>query len=248
MIIGAQAVYLHTREATVSLAEATKDSDLALDPRTLPGQPLLEDAMGAAGFTLDEEDGQPGMWISSDGIPVDLMVPEALAGRGGRRGARIPPHARHAARRATGLEAVVVDHQPMTIGALTRHDSRAYVVNVASPAALLVAKLHKLADREGELDRLADKDAHDIYRLLVAVPSAEFIAALNWLSDEPLAGRVTRQALTNLARLFADGPDALGSSMAGRAEYGIGDPDVVSASAAALSQDLLAALQRPEEG
>lgn len=132
VVIGAQAVYLHTHEAPVALAEATKDSDIAVDPRTLAGQPLLEEAMRAAGFTLDEQDGQPGMWISSDGLPVDLMVPEALAGVGGRRGARIPPHGRRATRRATGLEAAVVDHCPMVIAALTPEDGRTHMVNVAS--------------------------------------------------------------------------------------------------------------------
>lgn len=246
VVIGAQAVYLHTHEAPVALAEATKDSDIAVDPRTLAGQPLLEEAMRAAGFTLDEQDGQPGMWISPDGLPVDLMVPEALAGVGGRRGARIPPHGRRATRRATGLEAAVVDHRPMVIAALTPEDGRTHMANVASPAALLVAKLHKVADREGMRDRLADKDAHDIYRLLAAVPSEEFAEPLSRLRDDRLAGSVTRRAIDDLARLFADGPDALGSSMAGRAEYGIGDPDVVSASVAALSQDLLGSLQRLE--
>jgi hypothetical protein len=43
--------------------------------------------------------------------------------------------------------------------------------------------------------------------------------------------------------LFADGPEALGPIMAGRAEQGIGDPSVVSASAAELAADLVAALR-----
>ena len=33
IVIGAQAIYLRTSSAPVALAEATKDSDLALDPR-----------------------------------------------------------------------------------------------------------------------------------------------------------------------------------------------------------------------
>ena len=33
VLIGAQAIYLHTGAAVVALAEATKDSDLAVDPR-----------------------------------------------------------------------------------------------------------------------------------------------------------------------------------------------------------------------
>lgn len=241
VVIGAQAIYLHTDRSTVALAEATKDSDLALDPRILPEQPLLEEVMRAAGFELDPKSQQPGTWIK-DGIPVDLMVPEALAGAGGRRGARIPPHSKRATRRAAGLEAAVVDHHPVQVGSLTADDARVYAVNVASPSALLIAKLHKLGERQGHVDRLADKDAHDTYRLLVTLPLERFIMPLRRLGDDQLAGEVTRVALEHLQQLFADGPDALGSVMAGRAEEGVGDPEVVSASVAALSQDLLTAL------
>ena len=101
VLIGAQAVYLHTGSPNIALAEATKDADLALDPRLLVDDPLIEAAMAAAGFYQDEG-GQPGAWLSVDGIPVDLMVPESLAGAGDKqaRAARLPPHARNAIRRA----------------------------------------------------------------------------------------------------------------------------------------------------
>jgi hypothetical protein len=114
---------------------------------------------------------------------------------------------------------------------------------VASPAALLVAKLHKLGDRQAPRTRLVDKDAHDIYRLLTALPSERFAASLDRLRNDPLAGEVTRRAVELLQDLFADGPDALGSTMAGRAEEGIGDPDVVAAAAAVLADELVAAMQ-----
>ncbi|HEY5178874.1 MAG TPA: hypothetical protein VIJ07_03725, partial [Dermatophilaceae bacterium] len=39
VVIGAQAIYLHTGSAQVALAEATKDSDLALDVRSLGDDP-----------------------------------------------------------------------------------------------------------------------------------------------------------------------------------------------------------------
>lgn len=52
VVIGAQAIYLHTGGAAVALAETTKDSDIALDTRVLPDTPLLEDAMRQAGFHL----------------------------------------------------------------------------------------------------------------------------------------------------------------------------------------------------
>lgn len=91
VLIGAQAIYLHTGAAPVALAEMTKDSDLAVDPRTLSDSPLLDDAMRRAGFHRDLHHPQPGGRLSASGIPVDLMVPEALAGRRGRRGAPDTP-------------------------------------------------------------------------------------------------------------------------------------------------------------
>jgi hypothetical protein len=94
VVIGAQAVYMHTEAATLALAETTRDSDLAIDSRALGDDPLLDDVMTAAGFRRDLESPQPGSWLSPRDIPVDLMVPEALAGARGRRGARIPPHSR----------------------------------------------------------------------------------------------------------------------------------------------------------
>jgi len=80
VVIGAQAIYLHTGAAEVALAEATKDSDLALDSRSLGPDPLIEAAMTRANFILYPTSRQPGSWINVHGIPVDLMVPEAIAG------------------------------------------------------------------------------------------------------------------------------------------------------------------------
>lgn len=248
VVIGAQAIYLHTGGATLALAETTKDSDLSLDPRVLDAEPLVEETMRAAGFELDPVARQPGVWLNDDRIPVDLMVPEALAGSSGRRSARVPPHARNAMRRARGLEAAVVDHSPMRVGALAEDDPREYTIKVASPAALLVAKLHKIAEREDEPHRLEPKDAHDVYRLLATLPLERFTGSLVHLSEDPLAGEATGVALVHLGRLFAAGPDALGSVLAGRAEELVGDPDVVAAAVAFLAQDLLGAVQheRPD--
>ncbi|HEY7892717.1 MAG TPA: GSU2403 family nucleotidyltransferase fold protein [Solirubrobacteraceae bacterium] len=242
ILIGAQAVYLHTGGAEVALPEMTKDSDIALDTRSLADLPRLETAMRQAGFHHDHVSPQPGSWFNDSGMPVDLMVPDALAGAGGRRGARIPPHSKSAARRAVGLEAAIVDNTLMRIGALTPHDQRTFTTKVASPAALLVAKLHKIGERTSTPERLIDKDAHDLYRLLVATPTDQLAKALNRLQKDPLADHVTQLALTWLADLFAAGPDAQGSIMAGRAEQGIGDPAVVSAAVSTLATDVIAAL------
>ena len=47
-----------------------------------------------------------------------------------------------------------------------------------------------------------------------------------------------------LADLFASGPEAPGSTMAGRAERGIGDPEQVSLAVSILAADLMGALDR----
>ena len=97
---------------------------------------------------------EPGIWLakaSAGGeeilIPVDLIVPEGAASGEGRRAARLGVHGKRAARRAVGLEAALVDHSTMTIAALDPTDNRSLQAKVAGPAALFVAKAHKLNDR-----------------------------------------------------------------------------------------------------
>lgn len=240
ILIGAQAIYLRTGNATFALAEATKDSDIAIDTRKLGEKPLLEEAMTSAGFILNPVSQQPGAWLSTKGIPVDLMVPEHLAGSGSRRGVRIPPHSRHSARRAAGLEAALIDQSPMSVDSLNG-DGRRAVINVAGSAALLVAKLHKLGERVNTPDRLNDKDAHDIYRLLVATETPDLAETMQRLQADEVSHGVTTQALRYMQQLFASAK-AVGATMAGRAEEGVGQPDTVSASVSLLAHDLLSAL------
>ena len=248
IVIGAQAIYLQTGQAPVALAEATKDSDLVLDPRALHDDPRVEEAMRAAHFYPNPTSNQPGAWMNPAGIPVDLMVPEALAGPGGRtaRGARIPPHDKRATRRARGLEATLIDNALMTITALDPTDTRSHTVKVAGLAGLLVAKLHKIAERVQAPDRLNDKDAHDIYRILISTDTDVLAATFETLLVEPISQAPTRDALDHLQELFAAGPTALGATMAGRAEEGIGEPATVSLAVSILAGDLLKALNAHE--
>lgn len=214
-----------------------------MDPDLLGSDPLVEEAMRTAGFTPDPRSSAVGSWISPRGVPVDLMVPDAVAGAG-RRGVRMPPHDSKAMRRTRGLEAALVDNSKMIIGALdTTADARQFEVSVAGPAALLVAKLHKIHDRIEIPSRLDNKDAHDIYRLLRSVETEVLSAAIGRLLGETVSAQVTRDALEHLGALFAQGPGARGSVMAGAAEEVVGDPAAVAESVALLAQDLLGALR-----
>jgi hypothetical protein len=162
VLVGAQAVYLHTAGTELAVAEYTTDADLAVAPADLAASPLVGDALTSRGFTPREH---PGGWLSPDGMYVDIMVPEALAGPG-TRGARLGPHGKRAARRAKGLEGALVDRQRHVVAALDDTDTRTREIWVAGPTALVVAKLHKIAERVEANDRVRDKDALDLFRLL----------------------------------------------------------------------------------
>lgn len=213
IVAGAQAVYLRTGRNDIAVAPYTTDGDLALDPSLLGGNPELEVTMRQAGFELwvERDRTQPGIWHRTEQvagekliIPIDLIVPEAAAFGGGRRGARLGPHGQRAARRAVGLEAVLVDHETMTVPALDPEDVRRVEVEVAGVAALIVAKAHKIHDRlaTGRADRLSDKDAADVVRIMQSVSPRDVGATLARLRQHSIAGAPTETALAYLADLF----------------------------------------------
>ena len=131
----------------------------------------------------------------------------------------------------------------MAVEALDQQDGRLIEAYVAGPAALLVAKLHKLGERIESPHRLYDKDAHDIYRLLKAVEPETLRAGISRLLDDSVSREVTREALDFLQMLFAASPEATGSVMAGRAEEGVGDPENVAVSASILAADLISSCE-----
>ncbi|MCY3667732.1 MAG: hypothetical protein OXH81_18880 [Gemmatimonadetes bacterium] len=238
VLVGAQAVYIHTGDADfVATAPYTTDADFCIAPDNLSDEPLLYELLQDRGFSPGE---QPGSWHSPDGIPVDLMVPEALAGPGSR-GARLGPHGKRVARRAKGLEGALVDRKRMEIVSLESNDDRSVVMSVAGPAALLVAKVHKIAERRTG-DRVSDKDALDVLRLLRATDTATLAARLMDLADDMVSTEVTTEAVSQLEPLFGS-PDAVGISMAVRAARAETEADVISASFTTLVSDLLAAYQ-----
>jgi hypothetical protein len=239
VLVGAQAIYLHTGEGDLAVAPYTTDADLALAPADLEDSPRIDHLLVAAGFTRTD---QPGRWRSGDSVVVDLMVPAALAGTGSR-GARLGPHGKYAARKAKGLEAALIDRTKLQVGALDRSDSRRLTVWVAGPAALLVAKLHKISERVDSPGRQDDKDAHDVLRLLQHIPTAALAQSSRRLLTDPLSSAVTREALDLLRSLFG-GADAAGPLMAARATEGLEDAVTITTSCAVLASELLAELTR----
>lgn len=210
IVVGAQAVYLRTGDAGITaVAPYTTDADLTLAPAWLADSPLVEILLGDADF---EQRGDPGVWfkmVDIDGkstdIEVDIMVPERLAPPGGRRSVRLPPHDKMIARKAIGLEGAILDHDLIEVAALDRSDPRRCTARVAGPAALIVAKVYKLRDRlaEAKDDRIADKDAADLYRLMLTIPVREFLVRLQPLLHDETARPVCRQGVELMGALFA---------------------------------------------
>ena len=246
ILVGAQAIYLHTQAVDLAVPEHTTDADVVLDPTRLHTTPELAGALIAAGFSRGR---RVGAWVAErevDGvlvtIDVDLMVPEAVGGAG-RRAARLPGHDVQTARKARGLEASLFDRRVVAIGALDDSDDRVFEIAVAGPAALLVSKLHKIRERldERQQRRLGDKDALDILRLLQATATPDLAHALGGLLDHELTGEVTREAVAALAALFGS-PDGPGAQMAARAAGALSPAGEIAQSCAVLATDLLAAL------
>jgi hypothetical protein len=247
ILVGAQAIYLHTGQGDLAVAVHTTDADLVVEPKALRHTPKIGDVMRGAGF---ERATQVGSWLcrrhvgpTEVTVPVDLLVPEAVGGSG-RRGARLGEHGRDVARKARGLEPALTDNQLTTVGALEDVDTRRFEIRVAGPSALLVAKLHKLADRAAEPsgERLKDKDALDVLRLLRAIPLHVFTDGFARLCAEEISAVVTREAIQFLERLFATSSSP-GSRMAVRATAGLEDPMTIGNSCAVLADELLHSLR-----
>lgn len=249
VLVGAQAIYLQAGEADleVSVAPFTADADLSIDPARLGPDPRIAEAMTEAGFTLkvktDNGGIEPGTWLAPAKIeketvfvPVDLLVPEALAPGRGKRDARLPDHGKNATRWTPGLEATIVDNTEMTVGSLEPDlDTRQATIRVAGPAALLVAKSHKIADRltdgdRGRAHRVKPKDCADAIRLMRAPTPPDAVGTrLAELAMNPICGASVAAGVDRLVAQFG-GPSSPGVDLA------------VTALAGALPEELLRGL------
>ena len=209
----------------------------ASSPEPSSDTPLLGELLTERGFTPREH---PGGWLTPDGVYVDIMVPETLAGRGSRS-ADLGVHGKRAARRALGLEGALVDRELHTIGALNPSDLRTVTMNVAGPGALLVAKLQKLWERTTNEDRVKDKDALDVFRILRAIPTQDLARRLVLLRSSDEAGAVAASAVAQLRELFGR-RTGKGIELAIQASLRLIDPDELTLSSISLTDDLIAAL------
>jgi hypothetical protein len=240
ILIGAQAVYIHTGDSDMAVAPHTTDADLALDTTILDDAPLIESAMTTANFVMNKN-GNPGAWVGKHDIQLDLMAAESQGGK--KRGARIPPHDKKAVRNALGLEGALVDKEIHSIAALEKSDGRLFEIYVAGPAALLVAKLIKIGERRESPMRLKNKDALDVFRLLQAKTSKDIADRMVRIESDADATEVAQQAIALLRELFGS-QDSLGCDMAVQALASLANPAEIRESLVILVNDLLVEIER----
>lgn len=233
VLVGAQAIYLRVGTGDLAIAPFTTDGDLALNPNILEDEPILAEALRDAGFSLAVV---PGTWSRAD-VQIDLLVPSSLSGAG-RRSARLGVHGTEVARKAIGLEAAIVDSGVMRLTALDKSDTREFDVAVAGLSGLLVAKLHKLAERQQTPDRWAPKDGLDVLRILQGADLRSVAATLSDLERHAVAGEVTRQSRALLRELFGT-RKGHGVVMAVLATGGVEDEATIAASCEVLARQLL---------
>jgi hypothetical protein len=249
VLVGAQAIYEHTGPDRLPVPQFTTDADLAVDPQLVADDPLIHTVMTRAGFTRTPPPGsrktvQPGQWhklVGTSWIEVDLIVPRHAAdkhARVGRRSVRVGPHDRNVFSTASGLDAALVDNELRTLRSFDVDSLREQEIRVAGPAALVVAKAFKIGERAASGERLDDKDAYDVYRLLLTSELAQIRDRLVELQTHQACGESVGTALAYLTELYRD-EFALGPQMTARAEGGAGDVVVTQARAAALVQAIL---------
>jgi hypothetical protein len=246
ILVGAQAIYLHTGAIDLAVPEYTTDADVVIDPGRLHSKPEIDQALTSVGFVRGPRVGAWTITKELDGravnVELDLMVPDAVGGAG-RRAARLVGHKEQVARKARGLEPALIDKELAEIAAFDPADTRSFSIAVAGPAALIVSKVYKIDERlrERRLTRLDDKDALDVLRLLQAVSTSTLAQSFGTLVSDSIARDVTREALISLRSLFGDAR-SVGSSMAVRAAGPLAAGAAIAQSCAILTTDLLEAV------
>jgi hypothetical protein len=176
------------------------------------------------------------LYILARGVLLDAL--EALSEH--RGAARLVGHDARSVRIVRGLEGVLVDRDRMAIGSLQAEDSRSLEIQVAGSAALLIAKMHKIQDRQGT-SRHGDKDALGVLRLLRGTSTEEMAGRFRRVLLDPDSRAAAETAAKWLFQQFGS-PRGDGVAMTRQAIGPLGDPEEISASCVALVSDLRRAI------
>ena len=247
ILVGAQAVYFHTGDSSLNVPVFTTDADIAIDVRLLTAEPEIGGLLRPAGF---EPGTNPGHWRNPNDIALDLMVAPHQAGtsKTSARAARLPHHEKHTARIARGLEAALVDSVGTNLASFEPGDTRSFDIRVAGPAALLTAKAIKIGERleqsTNKPDRLQEKDALDVLRLLQAVHTVELVEGFARHGGDKYARATSLEALT-IYRTHALTTEGRLAQLATLAAHG--DP-TIAPSFSVLIRQLLSELAGVTEG
>ncbi|MGH3253520.1 MAG: GSU2403 family nucleotidyltransferase fold protein [Trebonia sp.] len=240
ILVGAQAVYHHAGESDLNVPLMTTDADLAINATDLADVPEIGGMLRTAGFTPGPN---PGHWVATSEVAVDLMVVPHQAGttKASARAARLTPHEKLTARITRGLEPALLDNDRVTITALDTSDTRTFSLQVAGPAALLSAKAIKIGERlehtDRQPDRLKEKDALDAFRILQAIDTPDLVHGFEKHQENEHAASVTAEAL-DIYRAHVSTPQGRIATLAANAAQG--DPTVAPAFTALVSQLLTA--------
>ena len=222
VVIGAQAVHERTKGLVDVISTATSDADIGVDPALLASGPDLFEAMLAAGFERASND-RPGIYslggaLNKEGRPlppsIDLIAPEASAGKGSRA-ATLSGHRRGSVSRANGIEMAMLDKDVVDLRSIGQEDGPTIRVNVAGTGALLAAKAWKLSDRladaaAGKGRRVRPKDAGDVWRLMATSDPSEVRETFDRCAKDGLYGASVEQGQRFLVDQFGSGGRGVG--------------------------------------
>ena len=219
-VVGAQAVFEHTRGRSDIPFTLTIDADTSVAPSLVDASFDIGQAMVAAGFVAHPD--RPGIWglpgVGDETIGFDLLVPGAVAGPGRRR-AKVAGQDRHAIGRADGLELSLLDREKRVISSLDGSE-RSIEAYVAGPAALMCAKAYKIHERLAEAlaggrNRIKPKDAADVWRLMMVSEPGEVGSVFADGERDAALGEAIRKGRNYLEELFGPNGDGIELAQAG---------------------------------
>ena len=219
-VVGAHAVHVWVQKKWGPIdMESTRDGDLAVNPVLIAEDPKILELLAGIGLEPARPE-RPGIYglVSERGFSweqrttVDLLVPETYAGSKGRS-ARIPGQ-KSATTRAYGLELAIHDRTLTRISTTDGEPELTVDVNVAGPAALLIAKAHKVSERlagvEKRPDRLRPKDSGDIALLMMVTDGAEMAETmLKHVAERPEIRAVVHDGVRYLVDMYSAGNDTI---------------------------------------